>query len=88
MTEFYVLYLFGGSEDKYRCDLKLGKDRYQDLNVWQVCQLVLCTTTMTECRRVYVPNIERISCLVSGFEHVIVHSEFLISLYVSSRAAE
>jgi len=85
VTEFYIPCLFGGSEDKYRYNLKVGKGRSQDLNVRQVFQLLLCTTTMLEHGRVYILNVEHM-CLVSWFEHVIVRSEFLISLYMQLKS--
>jgi len=84
--EFYVLYLFRESEDKYRYNLKVGRSRSQDLNVGHVCQLLLCMTTMIEDRRVYIPNVRHMSRLLSWFQHVIVHSEFLISLYVQEKS--
>jgi len=82
VTEFCILYLFGGSEDKYRYNLKVGTYQSQDLNMRHVFQLLLRTTAMTEHGRMYILNVEHISCLVSWFEHVLVRSEFLISLYV------
>jgi hypothetical protein len=66
VTEFYVLYFFGGSEDKYRYNLKLGRGRSQNVNVGQVCQLLLYMTTVIEHRTVYVSNVEHILCLFSG----------------------
>ena len=86
MTEFYMLYLFRGSEDKYRYNFKVRKSRSQDLNMRQVCQLLLHMTIMIEHRRVYILNVEHMSCLVSWFEHVTVHSEFLILPYMQLKS--